>query len=377
MAGLLATTTVIFVLVLAIFYQVYLSPTLTTFGIGRTVGPYEHNGRCKTILEVEGCEKIVLHHATGNVYMACSTLKQRFHALHPSKEATIPSSETNYFAMYSPDGRITRLSLQNFDMSRTVVFHGMDVVPSSTNTQELFVYLVHHRLPLGFQDPARVGYDSSIEIFKTSVGNTILTHLRTVEHHIIYSPNDVIGSADGKSFFFTNDRGGPKTGLTRDLYEFLRPSSSVGYCHVEEGCKTSISGMLNNNGIVQADNGTIYVSSTLSSGIRVLEKQEDNTLVLTDVIPSETIIDNLSMDETGAVWAAGIPRAQDALKAMMNLFTTPCPVSVYRFSINTGEKVLEDDGSLASFISTAAYDSRRGRLYLHGLGSPGLTVCTI
>ncbi len=44
--------------------------------------------------------------------------------------------------------------------------------------------------------------------------------------------------------------------------------------------------MLNNNGIVQAENGTIYVSSTLSSGIRVLEKQEDNTLVLTDVIPS-------------------------------------------------------------------------------------------
>ncbi len=32
----------------------------------------------------------------------------------------------------------------------------------------------------------------------------------------------------------------------------------------------------------------------------------------------------------------GIPRAQDALKAMMNLFTTPCPVSVYKYSINTG-----------------------------------------
>ncbi|KAK0481526.1 hypothetical protein IW261DRAFT_1471134 [Armillaria novae-zelandiae] len=342
MAGLLVTTTVIFALVLAIFYQVYLSPILTTFGV-----------------------EIVLHHATGNVYMACSTLKQRFHALHPSKEATIPSSETNYIATHSPDGRVTRLSLENFDMSRTVVFHGMDVVPSSTNPKELFVFLVHHRLPLGGQDPARVGYDSSIEIFRSFVGSTTLTHLRTVEHSC-----------------------GRKTGLARDLFEFLKPSSSVGYCHVEEGCKTSISRMLNNNGIVQAENGTIYVSSTLSSGIRVLEKQEDNTLVLTDVIPSETIIDNLSMDETGTVWAAGIPRAQDALRAMMNLFTTPCPVSVYKYSINTGpssffgekykgEKVLEDDGSLASFISTAAYDSRRGRLFLHGLGSPGLTVCEI
>ncbi len=56
MAGLLATTTVIFALILAIFYQAYLSPILTTFGVGRTVGPYEHDGRCKTIPEAEGCE---------------------------------------------------------------------------------------------------------------------------------------------------------------------------------------------------------------------------------------------------------------------------------------------------------------------------------
>ena len=96
----------------------------------------------------------------------------------------------------------------------------MDVVPSSSNPKELFIYLVNHRIPLGDRNAQQVGADSVIEIFKTSVGGAVLTHIKTVEDPIIISPNDVIGSADGKSFYFTNDQPA-KIGLVSFLFPEL------------------------------------------------------------------------------------------------------------------------------------------------------------
>jgi sugar lactone lactonase YvrE len=88
----------------------------------------------------------------------------------------------------------------------------MDVVPSSSNPSDLFVYLVNHRAPLGGVLAKDVGADSAIEIFKTTVGAKNLTHLKTVESPVIITPNDIVGSPDGKSLYFTNDHG-EKVGL--------------------------------------------------------------------------------------------------------------------------------------------------------------------
>jgi len=41
-----------------------------------------------------------------------------------------------------------------------------------------------------------------------------------------------------------------------------------------------------NNGIARAPNGTIYVASSLFDGLSILEEQTDNTLVLTDNVPT-------------------------------------------------------------------------------------------
>ena len=87
----------------------------------------------------------------------------------------------------------------------------MDVVPSTSDPSQLFVYLVNHRKPLGGKDAHKVGADSSVEIFQTTVGGDTLMHLKTVEDPVVLTPNDVVGSPDGKSFYFTNDHGS-KTG---------------------------------------------------------------------------------------------------------------------------------------------------------------------
>jgi hypothetical protein len=93
----------------------------------------------------------------------------------------------------------------------------MDVVQSTSNPSELFVYLVNHRIPLGDANPVEVGADSVIEIFTTTVGGTTLNHKRTIEDPIIVTPNSVSGSGDGESFYFTNDRG-VRVGLVSDNF---------------------------------------------------------------------------------------------------------------------------------------------------------------
>ena len=101
--------------------------------------------------------------------------------------------------------------------------------------------------------------------------------------------------------------------------------TSIGYCHIDHGCRIVASGLHGSNGIARAQNGTVYVGSSKSGQIRVFEEQNDQSLVLTDVIAlgtsmeicvtwdlmtffssTDRIVDNLSVDTNGALWAAGL-----------------------------------------------------------------------
>lgn len=111
-------------------------------------------------------------------------------------------------ATYNPaTSRITRLSTTDFNQGRGLSLHGMDVVPSAEHPDELFVYLVNHRIPPSGLSPSVVGADSVIEIFKTTVEGRSMKHLHTVQDPVVITPNDVVGADDGKSFYFTNDHG--------------------------------------------------------------------------------------------------------------------------------------------------------------------------
>lgn len=178
----------------------------------------------------------------------------------------------------------------------------MDVVPSAANSKDLFVYVVNHQ-PFSDRDAVKSGANSTIEIFKTRVGASTLTHLHTVQDPIISSPHDIIGSSDGKSFHFTSaagDKYGVVGVLSLQLFEraFIQsfckqmssidillgmPVSSVGYCHVNEGCKLAAPKITGASGIARA-NDTFYIANSIRGTITVLELQSDHSLVLADVI---------------------------------------------------------------------------------------------
>ncbi|KAF8160654.1 hypothetical protein B0H34DRAFT_697546 [Crassisporium funariophilum] len=319
-------------------WEFFVKPRLALLGYGRVLEPIG-NTDCKKIQELSACEKIVLHQPTGVLYLACSTPSSRVHWTPAVDRLNATgASREDYVATYDPKtSRINRLQVRNFESSRGLSLHGMDVVPSSSNPSELFVYLVNHRAPLGKLLAKEVGADSVIEVFKTTIGGTTLTHIKTVEDPIIITPNDIVGAADGKSFYFTNDHG-VKVGHVRALDNLGRATTSVGYCHLEKGCHYAIQNMHGNNGIAAAPNGTFYVANAVSGGLYVLEKQADNTLVLTDSVPTDRGMDNLSIDSEGSVWAASFPSAMTLIFKHFEDPSIPCPSSALRFSINTDTK---------------------------------------
>jgi arylesterase / paraoxonase len=154
---------------------------------------------------VEPPAEIVLHQPTGVLYLACSTPESRVHWTPAVLRLNASGrSSDDYIATYNPHtSRITKYLISGSN-ARGLSLHGMDVVPSAANASELWVYLINHRLPLE-GDASVVGADSSIEVFKTAVGSDTLAHVRTFEHPVIITPNDVVGSADGQSVYFTND----------------------------------------------------------------------------------------------------------------------------------------------------------------------------
>lgn len=65
------------------------------------------------------------------------------------------------------------------------------------------------------------------------------------------------------------------------------PGKSVGYCHKDQGCKIAYKGLTGANGINEGPDGSIWVANNIFSELFVFEKEDDNTLVLTDTLKNE------------------------------------------------------------------------------------------
>lgn len=71
---------------------------------------------------------------------------------------------------------------------------------------------------------------------------------------------------------------------TRFLDLLGHRNASVGYCHLDDGCKYALKKTHASNGIASSPNGTLYLGDNEYGGITVLERQTDNTLVITESI---------------------------------------------------------------------------------------------
>jgi len=369
-----------------VYYKNSLKARLASISVWKKIEAVG-NANCNKVEMLQACEKTVLHPPSGLLYLACSTAPNRKYwlpALGVFQDDNAPFDD--YIATYdAATGAVTRLTFSGFPTSQGYSAHGLDVVPSAADPRELFVYAINHRKPVHGRGKL-VGADSVVEIFKTTVGGNTLTHMRTFESPIINTPNDLAGSPDGKSFYFTNDHG-VKVGFSRYLELLGLARTSVGYCHVDEGCKIAMGGLRGSNGIVRALNGTVYVASSLSGKINVFEEENDHSLVSGDVIALGRSVDNLSIDTNQALWAAAIPDGLAFISAYYNLERV-APSSAIRITNNVGKevffgeklkvvKVFEDDGTQASGTTSVVHDAERHLLFLSGIVSAHLTICKV
>ncbi|KZV93626.1 calcium-dependent phosphotriesterase [Exidia glandulosa HHB12029] len=368
-------------------------PFAFVFDILRTMGAFRTiqltgTRDCITVPELKACEDLWLHQPTGLVYLACSPRpRYRQDWLNWDVQDRPGPDFYDYFATYDQStGVVTRLEVsgKGFDASRTVSLHGMDIVPSKDDPQLLYVYVVNHRL----KDVADAGTDSVIDVFKTRLGSKKLEHLRTFrDPAVIIAPNNVVGSPDGKSFYFTNSEE-KQVSWRRALpraWVLFRATSTIGFCHLDHGCSFVARDMHGNNGIARVPgNDTIYVASQGKPYITVLTPREDNTLTIVGKIHTGLPMDNLSIDKNGAIWAAAFPRSMSMVDCMADPTTkTLSPSTVLKVTRRNAsdeynvEKVFEDDGSLVTTMTVAVHDAERGRLFMHGVLSEWLTVCKL
>lgn len=203
-------------------------------------------------------------HSFAELYprLACSTPASRLLWAPYFKVFTKASPTTDYIAVYDhKKGALKHLTIEGFNDPRGLHLHGMDVVTSHTDPSVLWVYAINHRPQLKAGAEHELGADEAIEVFKTTPGGNTLVHVKTFDDQsVLITPNDVAGSSDGKSFYFTNDHpsrlgkvshpinlGGMISSQSSVLlsikwdragtFWLSTKSTSVGYCHADTGCK--------------------------------------------------------------------------------------------------------------------------------------------
>ncbi|KAG9102547.1 hypothetical protein FRC06_001821 [Ceratobasidium sp. 370] len=281
----------------------------------------------------------------------------------------------DYVATYEPRARkVTKLNVLGLADTRGLNLHGMDIVPDERDSTVLWVYLVNHRPPL---DPtvnaAETGADSVIEIFKTRLGSDSIEWVKTMsDPKFIVTPNDIVGGPNGKEFWFTNDHA-VKTGMSRTVHMYLGiESTSVGYCHVNTGCKIAASKLYSSNGIVRDKSGRIWVGSSVGGYITVHAQRADKTLVPIKVIKIGRATDNLALAPDGSVIVAAFPRAAHFTGKAVKNANLPSPASAVRifedpskgYEVEKVAKIYESDGNMLGSASTTA-SMYQNNLYIH------------
>jgi arylesterase/paraoxonase len=144
----------------------------------------------------------------------------------------------------------------------------------------------------------------SIEVF--DLYKTKLTHIKTLEHSSMISPNDLV-MIDENRFYFTNDHGYVE-GISKFIEEYGGLSvSNVVYSDGKE-YKEVADGIAYANGInYDFKRNLLFVASPRGFLVKVYSKKEDGSLTFIEDIPCGTGVDNIEFDKEGNLWIGAHP----------------------------------------------------------------------
>lgn len=370
----------------------FLYPKLEFAGAFRTVVPV-NNEHCSLVPGLEACEDAYLHEPSGLAYLACSDRASRAiwvpAVLHLNASALAPIS-TDHISTYNLNtGEISKLAIVGMPESSTGVYlHAIEI----WEQEELLTVMINsHRPPFDRTSSSVEGADSVIEIFETEVGGKELRWIKTVQHELIRTPNNM-AAVGAREFYLSNDHK-RKTHWSRKLEVLYGEPSDLVYCDASGEvplCKIAATGLTFPNGMARGPGNTIYSASTLAGDVRHWEIQADHTLALIDQFKVPRPIDNIVVDAvTGNIFVTTLPKILDFIKASSPegyAVDHRAAVEIWKISNDTSaqqyygaskkiEIVFADSGEVASTATVAV--PYKNKLLISGLISHGITVCDL
>ncbi|KAK9899835.1 calcium-dependent phosphotriesterase [Cystobasidium minutum MCA 4210] len=384
----------------AIGVQTGLIPFLEFAGMKGEI-PTLRTGNCKPVEGLHACEDQWIHRASGISYLPCSNLPARA-AWCPAIDhlsLAVQDAPGDTIQMYDTrSGKVTQIGIPNLPahLVGKLHLHAIEAWIDPKDSDKLTFFLNNHGVPVSaasgqVEDPHAVGADSTVEIFETRLGSETWTHVKSVKHPLLVTPNNLVATGP-RSFYASNDHV-DKTSWKRSFYlayaHFPPSASSIVHCDASGGtseCIPAATGIFYPNGITRGPENTIYVASTVTGEIKQFQIQADYTLVEGDTvarIPSP--VDNIAVDEKGAIIVATLPDMLGFVGRSKNQAGL-CPATVWKVTNETSDQKFygkkyhqerlwsDGKGDLAPGMTNAQL--YKGKLYVTGLTTPALMVCS-
>lgn len=261
-------------------------------------------------------------------------------------------------------------------------------------------HLINHRPPTDLfgrmlPDAAKVGANSTIEVFDLAYGTARLVHNRTIASSALVSPNNLMVDFDG-NYLTTNDHD-TKVDRFRRLAPILG-GGNIARCTLESCSIIADAGLNFPNGIVADRQGVIFIVNSARASIDLYLSMKSQTPKLERVATLDVgfLCDNLSIDSNDDVWVSCTPKAAGLLKAAANPYHFSATTTVLRISkigktMYSGRasvddqyeirKIIEDKGTerwggdVLPGPGIVVHDVRTGNMWMGSSTAPFITVC--
>ncbi|XP_036902348.1 serum paraoxonase/lactonase 3 [Sturnira hondurensis] len=173
--------------------------------------------------------------------------------------------------------------------------HGISIFTDKDHT--VYLYVVNHP-----------HMESTVEIFKFEEQQRSLVHLKTIEHELLKSVNDIVVLGP-EQFYATRDHYFTSFLSLLEILMDLQWTYVLFYSPRE--VKVVAKGFNSANGItVSPDKKYIYVADVMDKNIHVMQIHGNWDLTQLKVIQLDTLVDNLTVDpDTGDIWVGCHPNA--------------------------------------------------------------------
>ncbi|MFW5877049.1 MAG: strictosidine synthase family protein [Myxococcota bacterium] len=310
---------------------------------------------CSALRGVPGAEDLVIDRATDTVYVSSTDR-------HAVRSGEAHRGDLFAFSLDDPQGTLRNLTAH---LVSELQPHGIDLHANADGTKSL--------MAVSHPGDGRHG----VEIFRVDDADPFaLSHVRTVEHGRLVSPNDV-AAVGPDAFYATNDHTSPPS-WWREVKDYLVWTDSNVVHWDGTDMRVVAEDLVFANGVALSQDGEeAYVAETLGNAIRIYDRDPANGhLTLRDTIDVGTGADNIDVDAEGHLWVGAHPKmlrfvehAEDPSKRS--------PSQVLRVNVQTEEPQVEtrwlDMGEELSGSSVAVV--HQGKMLIGSVFEPHILIC--